>query len=134
MRSDDDSAWMLWDAADLAQTTRRLAQRHFQIGQSRELLCWEPPVDVHQRQDEFGVLVALPGVAPDCYQVSLEHSLLVVRAERSRSVSFNSGLILHLEIPYGRFERRIRLPDGEYRLVSMQLEHGCLRLQLARLT
>ncbi len=134
MRSDDDSAWMLWDAADLAQTTRRLARGDFQIGQSRELLGWEPPVDVHQRQDEFGVLVALPGVAPDCYQVSLEHSLLVVRAERSRSVSFNSGLILHLEIPYGRFERRIRLPDGEYRLVSMQLEHGCLRLQLSRLS
>ncbi len=134
MRSDDDSAWMLSEAADLPQTTRRLAQRFFQIGQSRELLCWEPPIDVHQRKDELGVLVALPGVAPDRYQVSLEHSLLVVRAERSRNVSFSSGLILHLEIPYGRFERRIRLPDGEYRMVSMQLEHGCLRLQLARLT
>lgn len=125
---------MLAEAADLAQTTRRLAHHYFQIGQSREVMCWEPPVDVHQRKDELTVLVALPGVAPDRYQVSLENSLLVVRAERSRAVSFNSGLILHLEIPYGRFERRIRLPDGEYRMVSMQLEHGCLRLQLVRLT
>ncbi|WP_413896314.1 Hsp20/alpha crystallin family protein [Rhodoferax sp.] len=123
---------MLSEAPDLPQTTHRLAHQYFQIGQTRELLCWEPPVDMHQRQDELGVLVALPGVAPDRYQVSLAHSVLIVRAERARSVSFSSGLILHLEIPYGRFERRIRLPAGEYHLVSMRLEHGCLRLQLAR--
>ena len=134
MRSDDDSVWMLSGAADLLQTSSRLAQQYFRLGPNRELLCWEPPVDVHQRENELGVLVALPGVAPDRYEVTLEHAVLTVRGERSRSVSLSSGLILHLEIPYGRFERRIRLPEGEYQIVSMQLEHGCLRLQLARLT
>lgn len=89
---------------------------------------------MHQRQGELGVLVALPGVTADRCEVSLEQAVLVVRAERAHSVSFASGHVVHLEIPYGRFERRIQLPDDDYRLVSMQLEHGCLRLQLARST
>jgi len=71
-------------------------------------------------------------VAPDCYTVALDHDTLVVRGERARGVSLVSGVIVHLEIPYGRFERRIRLPEGAYHIVDTQLEYGCLRLHLAR--
>ena len=41
--------------------------------------------------------------------------------------------IHRLEIPYGRFERRIALPAGEFELLDRRLEHGCLALELRRL-
>jgi hypothetical protein len=37
-----------------------------------------------------------------------------------------------LEIPYGRFERRIELPPGHYEIEQRDLEYGCLRLILRR--
>lgn len=132
MRGDDGNAWMLAEAADLLQSVNRLGCQYLRVGPAAELLCWEPPVDMHQRNDELGVVVALPGVAPDRYTVALDHDTLVVRGERARGVSLVSGVIVHLEIPYGRFERRIRLPEGAYRIVDTQLEYGCLRLHLVR--
>jgi HSP20 family protein len=47
---------------------------------------------------------------------------------------FSSGAAIHrLEIPYGRFERRIPLPPGNYRLHEQFLEDGCLVLVLRHL-
>jgi HSP20 family molecular chaperone IbpA len=41
--------------------------------------------------------------------------------------------VLRLEIPYGRFQRRILLPFGSFRLSDMLLENGCLKITLERL-
>jgi HSP20 family molecular chaperone IbpA len=38
-----------------------------------------------------------------------------------------------MEIPYGRFARRILLPYGAFKLNDMVLENGCLTLTLDRL-
>lgn len=124
---------MLAEAVDLLQSADRLQRQFFRIGQTSDVPCWEPPVDMYANQDELGVLVALPGVAPDRFEVTLEHAAIVVRGERSFGADLSPGAILRLEIPYGRFERRIRLPPGAYRLAAMQLENGCLRLTLERL-
>ena len=37
-----------------------------------------------------------------------------------------------LEIPHGRFERRLALPPGRWELVAQELANGCLQLLLAR--
>jgi HSP20 family protein len=69
-------------------------------------------------------------VAPERFQVSLEPQAIVVRGERSFGASLGKGAILRMEIPYGRFERRIGLPDVGYQIADMQFENGCLRLHL----
>lgn len=134
MQRRDPRAWMLAEAVELLQTADRLQRQFFQIGQVGESPCWEPPVDMYENGRVLGLLIALPGVAPDQFEVTLEQQAIVVRGERSFGSSFGPGAILRLEIPYGRFERRIGLPKGEYRLVEMQLENGCLRLHLEQLT
>jgi HSP20 family molecular chaperone IbpA len=48
-------------------------------------------------------------------------------------VAYQGAIIYRLEIPYGRFERRIALPAGQYELVDRRLEQGCLTLGLRRL-
>lgn len=124
----------MWaEAVDLLQSADRLQRQFFQIGQSGDVPCWEPPVDIYDNGRELGLLMALPGVAPDRFEVTLEPQAIVVRGDRSFGASIGPGTVLRLEIPYGRFERRIGLPSGDYRLSEMLLENGCLRLTLERL-
>ncbi|MDO9166228.1 Hsp20/alpha crystallin family protein [Rhodoferax sp.] len=134
MQRRDPREWMLAEAVELLQTADRLQRQFFQIGQVAESPCWEPPVDMYENGRVLGLLIALPGVAPEQFEVTLEQQTIVVRGERALGASFGPGAILRLEIPYGRFERRIDLPEGDYRLVEMQLENGCLRLHLEQLT
>ena len=133
MRHLDSSAWMLAEAVELLQTADRLQRQFFQIGQPSELPNWEPPVDIYENDRELGLLIALPGVTPERLEVCLEESMLLVLGERSFGASLGPGAILQMEIPYGRFERRIRLPFGGFRLADMLLENGCLKITLERL-
>lgn len=133
MYHQDPKAWMLAEAIDLIEGGDRLRRQFFRIGAAEEGVIWEPPVDMSSENSALDVLVALPGVAPDDWAATLEEGCIVVRGERRFGAHFRSGAIVLLEIPYGHFERRISLPDGDsYRMVDMQMEHGCLRLQLER--
>lgn len=134
MRYPDTRARMLAEAVELLQSADRLQRHFFQIGQPNESPNWEPPVDMYVNDRELGLLIALPGVAPERFQVVLEQQAIVVRGERSFGASSSPGAILRMEIPYGRFERRIRLPFGSFRLSDMLLENGCLKITLERLT
>lgn len=129
----DPRAWMLTEAVEQLQTADRLQRLFFQIGPSGESPCWEPPVDMYVNDLELGVLIALPGVAPERFEVVLEQQAIVVRGERSLGASVGPGAVLRLEIPYGRFERRILLPFGRFQMTEMLLENGCLKLTLERL-
>jgi HSP20 family molecular chaperone IbpA len=126
-------AWMLAEAVELLRNADRLHRQFFQIGRPGESPCWEPPVDIYESEHELRLLVALPGVAPERLTVTLEPGAIVVRGERAHDAHLSPGAILRLEIPYGRFERRIGLPGGDYRLVDMKLEHGCVKLHLEKL-
>jgi HSP20 family molecular chaperone IbpA len=91
---------------------------------------WEPPADVFESEQEVDVLVALPGVARERIEVRLSPGLLVVVGERDMPPS--GAAIRRLEIPYGRFERRIPLPGVRLELVRQTLSRGCVRLQLRK--
>lgn len=126
-------AWMLAEAIELLHRSERLQRQFFQIGQPGQSPCWEPPVDIYQHGHDLGLLIALPGVAPERFEVILESGAIVVRGERPFGADIGDGAIVRMEIPYGRFERRIRLPEGSFRLSEMLLENGCLKLTLERL-
>ncbi|MDO8179968.1 MAG: Hsp20/alpha crystallin family protein [Undibacterium sp.] len=124
---------MLAEAIDLFESADRLQRQFFRLGKTEDVPSWEPPIDMYGNDEELFLLVAFPGVAPDSLHVSLEEACVSVRGERVIGRHVGSGNILCLEIPYGRFERRIALPIGNYRMVAMQLENGCLRLHLGRI-
>lgn len=121
---------MLAEAVDLLDDAERLQRQFFRIAPARGKPCWEPPVDVIDNGTNLSLLVALPGVPPDQFEVQVEGQAIVVRGNRSIGASVGSGAIVRLEIPYGRFERRIVLAPGNYKLTDMQLENGLLRIHL----
>jgi HSP20 family protein len=125
----------MWaEALELLQNAERLQHQFFRIGAPRGAPCWEPPVDLYENGPELRLLVALPGVRQQQVEVAFAPGLIVVRGERSLPASSRGAAIHRLEIPYGRFERRITLPDGGFELTGQRLEHGCLVLELRRIT
>jgi len=95
---------------------------------------WEPPADVFETQSEVWVLVVLPGVSPESVQVELFQSDVTVCGERALPPAFRSAVVHRLEIPHGRFERRVGLPPGRYEVTRKELVNGCLFVGLAKIT
>ena len=133
MRSRDRSFWVWAEALDLLQGTERLQRQSFALKMLHSAPCWEPSVDLYQNGGELTLLVALPGVDPRQVEVALDEAGLVVRGERPMPPACQRGAIHRLEIPYGRFERRIALPPGSFSVHQQLLENGFLMLILHQL-
>ena len=94
---------------------------------------WEPPVDMFETDDELYILVALPGVPPEQVQVAHDRGVLVITGTRPLPAGMRCASIHRLEVPYGRFERRLELPGGHYQYANQELAHGCLLIGLRKL-
>lgn len=134
MRSRDPRSWMWAEALDLLQSAERLQRQFFQLGTPLGRPNWGPPVDLYEIGDELRLLVALPGVTANQLTVAIEGAVIVVSGERPLPTGWRGAAIHRLEIPYGRFERRIALPAGRFQILERKLENGCLVLCLQRLT
>ena len=93
---------------------------------------WEPPVDVLETERDVLVLVALPGVAAQQVHAAIEGADLVVAGSRILPRELRTAVIHRLELPQGRFERRIRLPSGRYESVNVAVVDGCLTVTLRK--
>jgi HSP20 family protein len=125
-------AWMWGEAVDLLEQAERLQRQFFRLAGAAERASWEPPADVYADRDRILVEVALPGVPAERIELVFAPGELVVRGERRLSRQLASAAIQRLEIPHGRFERRLALPAGAWELVAQELSNGCLQLLLAR--
>lgn len=99
---------------------------------SRQVVSWEPPVDVLETVREVLVLVALPGVAADRVEAVIDDNDLLIAGVRVFPPELQTAVIHRLELPQGRFERRIRLPAGRYSDVRRSSVDGCLVIKLEK--
>ena len=126
--------WMWAEACEMLDRADRLHRQFFHVGASRQKgPSWEPPVDLYETAEEVGILVALPGVEPANVQVVIEDGMLIVTGVRAMPAADRTSVIRRLEIPHGRFERRIELATGRYELRRRDLVNGCLLLTLCKL-
>ena len=132
MRHNDPRAAMWAEACEMLEQVERLQRQFFRPSGAPLRPAWEPPVDVFETEDTLRIVVALPGVAVADVRVVVEGGTLTVVGER-RLPRESAGAIHRLEIPHGRFERRIALPQGRYELSEHHLSDGCLSLQLRKL-
>jgi HSP20 family molecular chaperone IbpA len=125
----------MWaQACDVIDRAERMHRQFFRLtAPGRARVTWEPPVDIFEDELELVILVALPGVPAQRIEVTTEAGELVVRAERGLPFGAASGALRRLEIPYGYFERRIRLPDARLEMRTHELVDGCLILHLRKI-
>ncbi len=128
-----EQPWMWAEAFDLLERAERLHRQFFRFERTAAATPrWEPPVDVVETHDRLLVTVALPGVRADRIEVVAEAGSLLVRGLRPPPIDGDTRAIRHLEIPYGRFERRVQLPAGLYELESRAAVDGCLQIVLRK--
>jgi HSP20 family protein len=112
------------------------APPHAAHGSSPAVPSWEPPVDVVETGDAVVVHVALPGVSPDSVMLVADAGGITVSALRAFPCREQGAHIHRVEIPYGRFERRIDLPLADpyapLELAAKALEDGVLTLVFRR--
>ena len=128
----DPSDWMLSEAIQALARAERLHRQMFQPPSATRRPAWEPPVDVLETEQEVLILIALPGVAPDQVEAVIEDGTLVVSGRRVLPPQLRTAVIHRLELPQGRFERRIPLPPGRYDAVRRVAGDGCLIISLRK--
>lgn len=125
---------LMWlQALELSEQAEGLQRRFVRyLGPGTDAVSWEPPVDIYETHDGFILQFALPGVAPDDIEIHLESLALTVNARRRVGVADRDALIRRLEIPHGRFVRRIALSGPPLQIADSRYHDGCLEVRLAR--
>jgi HSP20 family protein len=131
--ADLPNSWMWSEACDMLARAERLHREFFHPVQSGSRIpSWAPPVDVIETEHAVLVLVALPGVDPDRVEAVIDGGDLVVVGARVLPAELGTAVIHRLELPQGRFERRIPLPSGRYAAVRRTTSNGCVLITLEK--
>ena len=131
MPTKDPLNWMLSEAIESLARAERLQAKLFSL-QPTTAPSWEPPVDILETDRELLIFVALPGVDPDQVVAIIDDGILTISGQRILPPELQDAVIRRLELPQGRFERRIALPAGRYTDVSRHAWNGCVVLRLSK--
>ena len=116
----------------MLERAERLHRHFFTHAQA----AWEPPVDIVESPEGLQVHMALPGVSADSIAVTLDTAGISVSALRPFPCRESTSQVHRIEIPYGRFERRIDIaltdPHSPLALSGKSLEDGVLTLKFTR--
>ena len=134
MSRDELSLWMWSEACRLLERADMVERQFAGIVGRSDTIVWEPPADVYETEWDLRIVIGLPGVAADAVEMSVEQGQLVVRGNRELPAIPGRAVIRRMELPHGRFERRIRLPGGPYEFAERGFRDGCLLLVLNKIT
>jgi HSP20 family molecular chaperone IbpA len=124
----------MWsEAVALIARAEQLHGQFFQPRRAPRQPAWAPPADVLELETEVLILVALPGVDADQVETTIEDGALVVVGRRILPPELQTAVIHRLELPQGRFERRVPLPPGRYANVRRSAANGCLVVSLQKI-
>ena len=127
--------WMWSEACEMLARAERMHREVFRpVTAPARQPAWEPPVDILETESEVLVLVALPGVDADGAQAVIEDGDLVIAGTRTVPGEWRTAVIHRLELPQGRFYRRLRLPAGRYSNVRRAVAAGCLVISLQKVS
>lgn len=100
---------MLSQAIRLLSRVDDLRRLGFELGEASD---WEPPLDLIETEAEIVAYVALPGVEISDVNISVENGVLSLWGHRQRPEEWRNAGILRLELPWGVFGRRVKVPEG----------------------
>ena len=133
MSSERQYGWMWVEACEVLDQAERMQRQLLRyLGPGSDAAVWEPPVDILETPEGVILLIALPGVAPEDIDVRIEPTSLTVSATRRLKLDYPRATIRRLEIPHGRFVRRVPLTGVPLTISATRYERGCLQVQLTR--
>lgn len=125
--------WMWAQASDLLDQAERMQRQMFHLAApNHEWVTWQPPVNVFENEQELIVIVALPGVPQDKVEIVPAPGELLIRALCPFPFANDQKAVCRLEIPYGRFERRIAIPAVRPDTLRREFRDGYLIMQFEK--
>ena len=129
----DPMYWMWARACQMLERAERMQRDFYRVESvTTRHVAWQPPADVLETDRNVWIFVALPGVTPEYLSVAFDGHAVIVSGERHLPVELRRAAIHRLEIPHGRFERRVVLPRGRYEPDYQEFNHGMLVIGLRR--
>ncbi|MGZ5840820.1 MAG: Hsp20/alpha crystallin family protein [Xanthobacteraceae bacterium] len=129
----DPNDWMWSEACAVLERMERMHRQFFRPGiPGMQSAAWQPPMDVFEAPDGILIVLALPGVERGDIEIAVDGDTLVISGIRHLPAITRGAAIQRLEIPYGRFERHVRLPSGQFDIASQTIENGSLFITLAK--
>jgi HSP20 family protein len=93
---------------------------------------WRPELDVFERPDGYLLCFAVPGVSREEIEILFAENVLTVRGTRTLQVPLEARS-RQVELPRGRFERRVRLPSAiAADSIRTQLTQGLLLVHVPK--
>lgn len=133
---------IVWRRAnELLQQAERIHRNFLQIAATSQYRAphgpapsWQPPVSVVETDENLWVILALAGVAVDRFDVRLEGCDLVIAGDRRLPQCVNEGQLKLWEIPFGHFDRRLRLVgwDNPLSVGEISFQDGLLTIQIRK--
>jgi HSP20 family molecular chaperone IbpA len=129
-----DPRTLMWTkACEMIDRAERLHRQFFQpMAAPVRDPSWEPPIDIIETDSEILITVALPGVDRDAVKVTVDADGVSVVGFRPPSAIPRGSLVHRLEVPYGKFERRIAFPATRLQFGQSELANGCLMLKFSK--
>ncbi|MDF1761070.1 MAG: Hsp20/alpha crystallin family protein [Coxiellaceae bacterium] len=72
---------------------------------------WSPSVDIQENENDFKLLLDLPGIEKDNIHISMENNVLSIQGERLTETSNKVNGFCRTERVSGKFYRRFTLPE-----------------------
>ena len=95
---------------------------------TRQMRAISPQLDVCMEGDSLRIEADLPGVDPENVECSVQEGVLTIKGERQETRREGNGNIVQ-ERSFGRFERRITLPEGiDEESLDASFEKGVLTI------
>lgn len=89
--------------------------------------------DVIEKEDEFKLVVEVPGIKEDEVDITLEDGVLTLKAERKHNSEEKTERFHRIERSYGSFQRSFQLPENvDKEAIVANQAHGVLEVTLPK--
>jgi|Deesub1362B_J571_1020462.scaffolds.fasta_scaffold02918_2 HSP20 family protein len=93
---------------------------------------WCPIADVYETDNEFRIVMEVPGMKKEDFKISVHDGVLTIRGERKRETKSTENFLISERI-YGKFQRSFTLPNNvDTEKISASYRDGVLTLTLPK--
>jgi HSP20 family protein len=93
---------------------------------------FSPPVDIYEANNRFVIITDVAGIDKKLINITVSDDVLIIKGERKRTNAIDENLCYyHMEIEYGPFERRIRIPRNiDIDHMDVDYDNGLLKIEI----
>ncbi|MGE3062685.1 MAG: Hsp20/alpha crystallin family protein [bacterium] len=97
---------------------------------------FSPPVDIYEANNRFVIITDVAGIDKKLINITVSDDILIIKGERKRTNAIDENLCYyHMEIEYGPFERRIRIPRNiDMDNMDIEYDNGLLKIEIPLIT